>query len=342
MPEKRPWWDAPGEFLYAWDLAREQALFLALEREALHRSGFLDRRIAGGTVRPRAAPMAEVLAAAGRSAPNLRGFIFHTAFCCSTLLARSFDLPGRILSLREPATLLQLADLARGLASSRYGTDELIGPTLDLISRPFADDEAALIKPTNLVNNLIGPLLDAQPSARAIVLYDELEAFLLSVLKRPRESESGIRHFLDRLLRDPPGAEFRNTPTAGLPEAAALAWHLQIRQAQAWLAGPHGNRLRTLRTTDLIGRPRPCLAAVSNWLGLGLDAAACQSIAEGPTWRSHAKHPELAYAPERRQEEQSRARRLLAAPLSRAVAFAHSIGCEPRAQFPSSTRLSIE
>ncbi|MDZ7588858.1 MAG: hypothetical protein U5J78_06900 [Parasphingorhabdus sp.] len=30
-------------------------------------------------------------------------FIFHSAYCCSTMLARAFDLPGIAMGLKEPA-----------------------------------------------------------------------------------------------------------------------------------------------------------------------------------------------------------------------------------------------
>src|SRR5690242_7285276 len=39
-----------------------------------------------------------------RELPTPR-FIFHSAYCCSTLLARAFDLPGVSFGLKEPQIL---------------------------------------------------------------------------------------------------------------------------------------------------------------------------------------------------------------------------------------------
>lgn len=331
-------WRQPREFLYAWEFARDCAQFLPLERETLVRSSFLDRRIAADLSGLRRVPIGEVLASTGKPADGPQGFVFHTAFCCSTLLARSLDSPGQVLALREPATLLQLADLARGLTSTSRDLDTLLEATLALLARPLAPGEKVLIKPGNVVNNLIGPLMHARPSARGIVLYDDLEPFLLSVLKRPRESQAGVQGFLERLLRDFPGRPPRPAPQ-GLAQAAALAWHLETEQLRAALAGPAAARLRLLRTDRLLSRPAASLAAAAQWLGLGLDRAHLAEVVSGPLWRSHAKDPAVAFGPERRRREQSLARRLAAHALADGLGYAGRIGASESPALPPSLHL---
>src|SRR4051812_12161071 len=47
-------------------------------------------------------------ARAAASAPAPLHWIFHSAFCCSTLLARAVDLPGTAMGLKEPLVLNDL------------------------------------------------------------------------------------------------------------------------------------------------------------------------------------------------------------------------------------------
>ncbi len=49
---------------------------------------------------------AEAIAAAPVAGPV--HYIFHSAFCCSTLLARAFDAPGAAMGLKEPVVLNDL------------------------------------------------------------------------------------------------------------------------------------------------------------------------------------------------------------------------------------------
>lgn len=331
-PPPAPWWHRPEAYLYAWDFKADEARFLPLDRDALARSSFLDQRIAAdlSTVRP--AGISEVLAHPVGRPDRPPAFIFHTAFCCSTLLARSLDLPGQTLVLREPATLLQLADLKRGLAATERRLPALLAPTLNLLVRPFAPRERVLIKPTNLVNNLIPELLAACPGARVLILYDGLEAFLISVLKRPRESERGIAHFLDRLLRDPAARLFPGevTGVSGLPRQAALAWALQRHALASWLDTRPGN-VRILDTPRLLGEPLAALQAAAGWLDLGISGKSLQDVSAGPIWKQHAKHSGHGYTPTRRGEEQALARRVLAEPLRQATDWAaHVPGLIPQ------------
>lgn len=322
-PQSALWWQSPDAYLYAWDFAADEARFLPLERTVLARSSFLDQRIATDLSSVRTVPITEVLEHPLDRPERPVAFIFHTAFCCSTLLARSLDLPGRTLVLREPATLLQLADLKRGLAASTHKPPALLQSTLNLLDRPFTSGERVVIKPTNLVNNLIPELLTACPGARVLVLYDGLEAFLVSVLKRPRESERGIAHFLDRLLRDAPARLFPRevTGVTSLPQRAALAWALQMHALTAWLSTSPDN-VRILAAPRLLADPAAALGAVAGWLDLDIDRQTLRDMAEGPVWKQHAKHPAHGYSPARRGEEQALARQILAEPLRQGAGWA--------------------
>lgn len=315
------WWQHPDAFLYAWDFAAGQARFLPLDREILNRSSFLDQRLSAAPSEVSLVSIGEVLNNLPTPPSRPPAFIFHTAFCCSTLLARSLDLPGRTLVLREPATLLQLADLKRGLgANTTHTVPALLKPTVDLLVRPFTSGERALIKPTNLVNNLIPDIVAAYPDARVLILHDDLEAFLISVLKRPHESEQGIISFLQRLVRDDPARSFppEVLGVTGLPQRAALAWALQMHGLATWLETRPGN-IRTLAAPRLLAAPAETMGAISDWLDLDMDKRTLQSVAEGPVWKRHAKHPDHDYTPRRRDEEQALARRVLAEPMHRGL-----------------------
>lgn len=305
-------------------------------------SSFLDHRIAADTAHPEEVAIEELLAEpilGTASAPS--GFVFHTAFCCSTLLARSLDMPGRSLVLREPAGLLQLADLKRGLTTSPRSADLLLAPTLDLLTRPFTPGERVIIKPTNLVNNLAADILARRPGTHALLLYDELEPFLLAVLKRPRESARGVAQFLDRLLADSIGrawAEAHAVPKS-LTERAALVWALQILNLRELLAGDRTERLRALGAGELLADPPAALAAGAAWLGLELTREEAAGIAAGPAWTHHAKDPGIAYTPVRRREEQALARRLLAVPVREGIRYAERTFGIAAAEFPRKSAL---
>lgn len=339
-----PWWHAPEAYLYAWDLANDGARFLPVTRDILAGSSFIDQRIRADLDTARSVSLAEIEQTPPPRNACAPAFIFHTAFCCSTLLARSLDHPGRTLVMREPPSLLQLAEMRRGPAEARQRGDALLEPTLRLLNRPFAAGERVLIKPTNLVNNLAPALAEARPGSRVLVLYDDLEAFLVSVLKRPRESERGIALFLQRLLRDEPAQRLPRgaLEVTDLPRRAALAWALQMHALNDWFAGmgqPAGARARILQTPELLGRPRETLQASADWLDLGLPDDVLDEMARGPVWQENAKAPGQDYSPARRSQEGDMVKRMFGAEMLRARRWMAGMpGLEP-GPLPASFRL---
>lgn len=335
------WWQRPQAFLYAWDFSRDCGRFLPLERGTLKASAFLDQRIPADRSALRDAAIEDLLAEPVTGTIPDPGLIFHTAFCCSTLFARSLDLPGRSLVLREPLALLQLADLQRGLTMFRRKPETMLSLTLDFLARSFLPSERVVIKPTNLANNLAPDMLRSRPQAKALVLYDELEPFLLSVLKRPKESHDGIPRFLTRLLVDDDEFQkaFPNMATMSLTEQAALAWTLQIRSLNRWLASETPGRVRVLPASELLAAPATALTAAARWFELNLDETEASRIAAGPLWSRHAKDERFAYSPAQRGAEQKLARRLLALPVREGFCFARERFGIDRADFSPNFRL---
>lgn len=119
-------------------------------------------------------------------------YIFHTAFCGSTLLSRALHNPPHVVSLKEPHVLFRLSE-----ASLRLG-DEYLAPHVNNVmaelSQPWTSDGQVVIKPTNSCNIIISNLVMSDD--KVLFLYSTLESFLISCLKKclsPKKESIGWR-----------------------------------------------------------------------------------------------------------------------------------------------------
>lgn len=155
-------------------------------------------------------------------------FIFHTAFCRSTLLVRALDSPGTVAGLNEPGILASIV-------SAGEAARPLIKSLLGLLARPHRPGEAVFVKPTNHANRLIPELLNARPDAPAILMTNALPPFLRSVARRGMLGRRwGRQLFLE--MQSYAGMDFgmdaRESFAMSDMQAAGLAWFL----AQRWFA----------------------------------------------------------------------------------------------------------
>ncbi|KAK0343312.1 hypothetical protein LTR94_018799 [Friedmanniomyces endolithicus] len=183
-------------------------------------------------------------------------FIFHSAYCCSTLLASAFDLPGSAMSLKEPVLLNDLVGWRqRGAA-------------------PDATGEATVIKPSNVVNGLATAMMSLRPQAKAILLYAPLEAYLTSIARKGMTGRLWVRELLSRQLVDGL-VELGFAPRDYLLhtdlQAAAVGWLAQHRLF-AIMADRWPDRVRTLDSEQLIAAPLASLDAASAFLGIAPPA----------------------------------------------------------------------
>ena len=276
----------PAWFLDHLDIGSGQARFVKAGRDRLRGEAFLDPRWDRAGL-PSAHLAGSALDAAASERPRLN-FVWHTSFCCSTVLAALLDRPGLNLSLKEPRALVDLADLKRrqqglkrpGLARAVFG----------LYARRFSPTEQILIKPSNFANNLI---LDAahMTDGRMLMLYSSCRSFLISILKAGEARRGYVRELFVSLAADGhPQADWPMPTLLRLSDLhmAALVWRMQMTAMQTAMASL-GDRAASLDGDVFLERPHAALAALDSFFGLGLGAEAVEALATGPTLSRHVK-----------------------------------------------------
>jgi hypothetical protein len=279
-----------------WDSTQQKIDFAWLKRSDHSKLPFLSQQYLSPLAPPAASfPMGAVAEASGRleGGPN---YIFHSAFCCSTLLARALDVPGTAMTLNEPQILIELASAARGQLLHQ----PLLAMAIRLLGRPFGAGERVIVKPGNEANLLAPALMDLDPDARAIFLYAPLARFLGSVAGKGMWGRIWSRRLCLLLRRD-------TGLTLGLSDndlleltdlqAAALAW-LMHRAQKLSLVQRFGARVRLLDSETFLARRAETLAAAGAHFGLALDDKQARQIADGLVFRTHSKELGRAVDPE--------------------------------------------
>ncbi|AKQ41370.1 hypothetical protein CP97_03960 [Aurantiacibacter atlanticus] len=268
---------------HALDMAGRRMQFLRIGREALTASGFL-ADLTQETCEDEAwLPFDTVRAMEPATGPL--HFIFHSAFCRSTLLVRAMNVQGVSIGLAEPGIIAQLAgagDPAKGL----------VKPVCDLLSRPWSDGRAVFVKPTNHANMLIPHLLSARPDARAILMTNPLSSFLRSVDRRALMGRRWGRQLYLEIMGYAGmdiGMDAREQFSMTDLQAAGLAWFLSQRFFTMLLAGREGARLRSLDGDRFDLDRADTIKAVLDFSGLSSDAVQIERIVDGPLFRRHAK-----------------------------------------------------
>lgn len=293
---------SPDWLLAGVDPAAGRAQFARVDRATYHDSPFLDHRIRPMPTEAHSLPF-DALEQAARSVRGPAGWILHTAFCCSTLLARCLDHPGRTLVLKEPLVLTRLADLVRDGRESGVPLHTL----LRLMERCYPA-ETPLVKPSNYANSLLPGLLTTDARRRVVLMSCALDAFLVSLLKKQAEAEQRLPGFVAALLRDSDYAEragLADAPPAGVLQLGVVMWHAQRYALEAQRARV-GGRAMVLSMERFLAEPLDTLAAVSAHLGLGLDDAMLEDAVNEGAFRRHAKSSDTAYDARQRAQEAER------------------------------------
>lgn len=217
------------------------------------------------------APMAiaRADAVAGLTGADPIHFLFHSAYCASTMLVRAMDVPGTAMGLSEPQILNDMIGFRRRGGAPRAQAAAM-DAALHLLARPFAPGEAVIVKPSNLVNPLAAGTLTLRPHARAVLLHAPLTDFLLSVARKGLWCRLWCRELLEGYIREGYGAlgfvaedYFRLSDL----QVAAVGWLAQ-QQDFARLVARFGERIATLDSARLTEAPATMVAATMRHYGL--------------------------------------------------------------------------
>lgn len=287
----------PAWFPHALDIDRRAIQFARIDRAAISREAFLDERMSASTKGREEAPI-DALTAHFSNTHKPPAFIFHTAFCCSTLMARALDIPGHTLALKEPDILMGLANAYRmaGNDAVRRNLDPARNLILQLLSRPHQPGERPFIKPTNTANNL-APIIGAT-GAPGILLYSDLKGFLVSVLKKGEACKAFVRKQYTIFALDKEGVgAIPERQALGLTDLqiAALVWRHQMEMFSRLLLAPGNNNYRSLDFRILLDRPADTLLAANRHLDLGAPEDLIKAAATGPVFQKNSKFDDQQY-----------------------------------------------
>jgi hypothetical protein len=306
---------------HRYDETNDSVQFRFVPREAQRQLTFLTDQEIGD------APLAvyrraDCLAEAKKHTLATPRMIFHSAYCCSTLLARAFDLPGISFGLKEPQILNDVVGL-----QLRRGDPRQVAAAMDvallLLARPLGPGEANVIKPSNLFNPLI-PLVNAmRPDARGLLLHAPLEPFLASIARKEIEGRAWVRELMWKLIHLGQAERFGFTDEDMYRQTdlqvGAVGWLAQ-QALFAEMALSHQG-FRTLDSETLVARPSECLAALRGLFELDFDA---DEVAAGPAFATHSKD-RSEYSREERQRDQERGKALHAREIETVLKWAERL-----------------
>lgn len=272
---------SPAHFPLRLSLADDLLTFVQLKRLDYRRASFLDPRGLPDDAMLWQASLSELREALPASEPPLHlAYLFHTGFCCSTLLSRCAEISPAVFALREPMSLhnleVQLAGAGRDW--SREVCDDALSTLMALLGRTWSLDQTALIKADC---TLLVPALLQYSSAPYVALYCPAPDFLASVMSckaRRAWSIGRLRQMIEIAQATGIRVPFEIPAQLTAPQAACLIWWWQIfifREAQKH----EPTRGYLLSAEAFLTDPVASLSALFEWFDVPYPAGTLAPLA---------------------------------------------------------------
>jgi hypothetical protein len=294
-----------GWLAHRYDPGHDAVHFLPVARAAHRAAPFLTDEFLPKGVEPLVVRRRDAMALVPPPAPL--HFVFHSAYCCSTLLARAFDRPGWAMGLKEPVIFNDIVGWRR---RGGQGPDmaSVLDDVLTLLARPFAPGEAVVVKPSNIVNDMALAMLTLRPRSQALLLHAPLRTYLASIAKKGLDGRLWVRTLLLGQLDDKM-IDLGFTPRDHLGhsdlQVAAVGWLVQQALFTRLVAQFGPGRVATLSSAVLMQDPAAVMERLATHFALALDDAALAEIVAGAAFTRHSKFDDAFTADQRLAEHRA-------------------------------------
>lgn len=279
------------------------AICLRMSRETYSQSNFLDYRAISVDGRSHVLPLGDIVAPyqAAEPASTPVGYVAHTAFCGSTLLARCIDLPGVCLPYKEPFILHRLADVWRHGFFGQPGTRPPAPPPLllklsvALLARTYSPLERPVVKLTDSCISLCPDLLAQDDGSRLLLLYHDLEHHLVAMLKDSTR-RTYCRSLTTRSKADL-AAVGQSIALPDNPSDAVLAAHswMGLMHPYLELLATYPGRVCSLNASTFFQKPDEVLYALARFFSLDVSGHMVETMLSGSVMSTDSKRPGLAF-----------------------------------------------
>jgi hypothetical protein len=269
---------SPDLLVYDLETPSLKVLFKEIRNETYSHSSFLDERLlyaTGNNYVSNTLPLYKAIQNDSSSACSDPCFIFHTSFCCSTLLARCFELFADIFVLKEPWILRRLADLKRrnSVVNEITETDwRKFSFTIYHLLKKTYGERNVVIKPTNLANNIIKELISQSKNSRAVMIYSSLEDFLVSNIKKSIETQEKMPLLAKIFARDVGGHSnltLEQIERLPLLQACVVIWFSQFKLIEQQWNRKNLEDCLFINDKEFLSEPYATVSCIYNFFGYG-------------------------------------------------------------------------
>lgn len=229
-------------------------------------------------------------------------YIFHTAFCGSTLMSKALANLYNCLPLREPEIL---GGMLRYLHSSATESQkkQWLDRVLVLLSRRFEEKQSVVIKANDYTCELMTHIAENYPDIPLLFMYTPLNEFVAACLKS-ESRQQWLReryHLVKNRAANILDLVDESIDDVDFGKMAAVYWSYNIELfLRTWRS--HGTQTKSLCFSDFIAEPQATVQSCASYFNL-VGYSFIDPAAEMGSLFSVYSKGQNAYSPQRRRQE---------------------------------------
>ena len=218
-------------------------------------------------------------------------YIFHLAYCCSTLLARYFEECRSHLVLKEPAVLSNCASKSSG---TTYSDDLRLVAISWLLGRVYPEQDIVVIKPNVPVNTIATQVLALDTTASGTFIVHGLEACITSIIKYQWRIDR-VRAWNKVVYRRGHGGAPTIKPDFLDGVQTAAYWWIENMLLAMEFERANPTRAIIVRANDIAERPEQVLIRISGLPGMEKIHSRVKEMTSGDVEKHYSKRSNVKY-----------------------------------------------